>query len=367
MKILLLTTHMETGGIPVYVAELARGLKRAGHRPIVVSSGGGLEERLAREGVPHHRIPWRTSSELSPRLWLFSFWKAVRLIRREKPDLLHAHTRVTQVLACAAGLLTRVPVVTTCHGLYRFRIGRRIFPCWGRKVMAVSEPTLEQLTDRYRIARRDRAALIWNGVDVERFMEPPDPEAAARFRRDNGLSGDPVVGAVCRLSAVKGLELLLQAAPPLLKEFPRLQVLLVGEGPERANLVRLAYELGIADRVVISHPVEDVRVPLSCLRVFAAPAFQEGFGLSLAEAMAAGVPPVAADAEGPSRIIEHGVSGLLVSPGSAEGITQALRALLSDPQKHAAIASAARRRVRERFDIRRMTEEVEAVYAQAVA
>ena len=265
MKILLLTTHLETGGIPVYVTELARGLKQRGHLPVVVSSGGWLERRLLDEGLRFHRISCRTSSELNPRLWLRAWPRLLWIIRREKPDLLHAHTRVTQVLAWAASLVTRIPYVTTCHGLYRYRIGRRLVRCWGTTVMAISQASLDRLVYQYRLVPPQQVVLVWNGIDVGRFSQRPAEEEIAAFRENNGLWGDPVVGAIARLSPVKGLDLLTKTIPALLKEFPRLQLLLVGDGPGRADLVRLAYELGIADRVVISHPVEDTRVPLALM------------------------------------------------------------------------------------------------------
>ncbi len=367
MKVLLLTTHMETGGIPVYVIELARRLKQDGHRPVVVSDGGSLERRLAQEGIPFHRVPCRTSSELNPRLWLRVFPRLLAIVRRERPDLLHAHTRVTQVLAWAAHRLTGIPFVTTCHGLYRLRLGRRYFRCWGRWVMAISKPTLQRLVTQYRLAPPHQAILIWNGIDVGRFSERPRPEEVERFRQANGLRGGPVIGAIARLSPVKGLDLLLKVTPSLLKDFPGLQVLLVGDGPAREELVRLAYDLGIADRVVISHPVEDTRVPLATLRAFVAPAWREGFGLAIVEAMAAGVPVVATDAGGPSEIIRDGVSGFLMSPGDSVTLERTLRTLLQDEAVRERVIERARGEAAARFNLDRVVQEVEGVYARAIA
>lgn len=290
MKIFLLTTHLEMGGIPVYVVELARMLKRRGHEPVVFSDAGFLERRLAEEKIRHVRIPSRTSSEMNPKLWLGAFPRLFTEIRREKPDLIHSHTRVTQVLGWVVSSILGVPYVTTCHGLYKFRLGRRFFRCWGRWVMAISVATMNRMVQQYRLAPPHQVILVENGIDVDRFRQAPDPARVERFRQANGLNGGLVIGAVARLSSVKGLDLLLQAAAPLMKEFSGLQILLVGDGPAREDLVRLAYELGIADRVAICHSVEDTRVPLSQMQVFAAPAWKEGFGLAIVEAMAAGVP-----------------------------------------------------------------------------
>lgn len=366
MKIFLMTTHMEMGGIPIYVVELARTLKRRGHQPVVVSDAGVLERRLAREGIPHIRIPCRTSSEINPSLWFRAFPQILRAIRRERPELIHSHTRVTQVLGWAASTLTATPYVTTCHGLYKFRLGRRFFRCWGKWVMAISNATMNRVVQQYRLAPPHQVILIENGIDVERFCQAPDPAEVERFRRVNGLNGGPVIGVVARLSPVKGLDLLLKAAPALFKEFPDLQLLLVGDGPAREDLVRLAHELRIADRVAICPSVEDTRVPMALMQVFAAPAWEEGFGLAIVEAMAAGVPVVASDAGGPGEIIEQDKSGLLIQPGDTARLEQSLRKLLKDPAARERIARQGQARVKQRFDLERVVTQVEEVYGWAV-
>ena len=228
--------------------------------------------------------------------------------------------------------------------------------------MAISQASLERLVHQYRLALPQQVVLVWSGIDVDHFLRPPAEPEVRTFRENNGLWGDPVVGAIARLSPVKGLNFLLRAIPGLLKRFPGLQVLLVGDGPARADLVRLAYKLGIADRVIVSHPVEDTRVPLAALSVFVIPSLQEGFGLSAAEAMAAGVPVVASGIGGLSQIVEHGRTGLLVPPGDADSLREAVDQLLADSQRRREFAEAGRRSVKERFDLRRMVGQVEQVY-----
>lgn len=362
----MMTTHMEMGGIPIYVVELARMLKRRGHRPVVLSDAGLLTRRLASEGIPYIRIPSRTSSEFNPKLWLGAFPRILKAIREERPDLIHSHTRVTQVLGWAVSTLTNVPYVTTCHGLYKFRIGRRFFRCWGKWVMAISNASMERLVRQYRLASPHQVALVENGIDVDHFRQAPDAAEVERFRRANGLNGGPIIGAVARLSPVKGLDLLLKAAPALLREFPDLRLLLVGDGPAREELVRLAYELKISDRVAICPSVEDTRVPLALLQVFAAPAWREGFGLAIVEAMAAGVPVVATDSGGPAEIIEHGRSGLLIRSGDVAGLEEGLRSLLRDPAARERMARAGQSRAKERYNLERVVTQVEEVYARAV-
>ena len=367
MKILLLTTHLEIGGIPIYVTNLARGLKRQGHQPVVVSDRGWLQRRLEQDQIPYRPISCRTSNELDPKLWLRALPELFAIIRQEKPDLIHAHTRVTQVLGRVLNLCTGIPYVTTSHGLYRFRIGRRLFRCWGETVMAISNSSMSRLVRQYKLSPPYRVTLVENGVDVDHFLESVDPDLVARFRQEVGLMGDPIIGAIARLSPVKGLDLLIKAVPGLLKNYPHLQLLIVGEGPVKQDLVRLAYELGIAEHVVIAHPVDDTRIPLAAMDLFAAPSHQEGFGLSVVEAMAAGVPVVASNTGGLAEIIEDKKSGLLVPAADEKALEEALSRLLGDSVFRGQIASAGREKAKAQYDMKRVVEEVEKVYAKAVA
>lgn len=367
MKILLLTTHMDTGGISVYVASLARGLKEQGHAPQVVSAGGWLERRLAKEGIPHRTVSSQTSSELNPRLWLEVFPRLIQLIRTEQPDILHAHTRVMQVLAWACSKVTGVPFVTTCHGLYRFRIGRRYFRCWGRSVMAISGASMHRLVKQYTLAPPHQVTLVVNGVEVDRLSQPVPEEEIRWFRQVNGLTGEPIIGAIARLSPVKGLDIFLRAVPPLLKDFPKLQVLLVGDGSAREDLVRLAYELKVAEHVVISHSVEDTRIPMALMKVCVSAAFREGFGLSIVEAMAAGLPVVVTDAGGPTEIVDQGRCGLLVPPGDPKAIERAVRRLLTDETLYRQMVERGKERARNFYDMKRVVQEVEVVYEDALS
>ena len=120
MKILLLTTHLNTGGIARYVISLAKALKHRGHTVFVASSGGDLEMTLVQEGIQHLFVDLRTKSELSPKV-VKSFFGLKSFARKEGIDLIHAHTRVTQVLAALLSLYTKIPYVTTCHGFFRRR------------------------------------------------------------------------------------------------------------------------------------------------------------------------------------------------------------------------------------------------------
>ena len=141
----------------------------------------------------------------------------------------------------------------------------------------------------------------------------------------------------------------------------------MGDGPARQDLVRLAYELEIPDRVIISHPMEDTRIPLATMDCFVAPALREGFGLAIVEAMAAGIPVVASNAGGPAEIIEDGKSGLLIPPRDPVPLERAIRSLLVDPARRSRIAEQGRQRAGDEFDMERVVREVEVVYQRVLS
>lgn len=366
MNILELTTHLEMGGISVYVDTLSRGLAARGHRVTVASSGGWFERSLAEQSIRHVRLNCLTSSELNPKLWFSVFPRLMKLIRDEKTQIIHAHTRIAQVLGRMAGIFTGIPMVSTCHGLYSLRPGRRFFPCWGNRVVAISKSVENLLRHDYHLAVPDEVTLIPNGVETARFLKPVPEEQRDDYRQRHGIWGDPIIGSVARLSPVKGLDLLLKVLPSLVKKYPNLQLLLIGDGPEKEALIRQAYALGVERRLVLCASAADTRIPLSLMKIFAAPSWNEGFGLALVEAMAAGVPVVASNTGGPAETIEHGKTGLLVPAGDTPALEQAIDSLLSDPGKADCIAQAARRLALERYDMKRVTEQMEGLYKEVI-
>jgi len=195
--------------------------------------------------------------------------------------------------------------------------------------------------------------VIPNGIDLTRFRPPLDPAAArADARRLLGLPLEAsVVGAVGRLDPQKGLDTLVRAfarlhgagAPPLLA--------LVGEGPQRRELEWLARSLGVADRVRLVGRRADVPRLLPGLDLFVMPSRWEGFGLALAEALAAGVPAVASAVDSLPEVL--GDAGRLVAPDEPEALAGALSELLGDADERARLAALGPRRA-ARFGVERM-------------
>ena len=368
MRILQLTSHLNTGGVSSYVLSLSRALVRRGHALTIASGGGSLEPQAAAAGIRHWLAPMHTSAEFSPQVFRAARQVLERL-RAEPVDVLHAHTRVGQVVADRLSRRTGIPYVTTWHGFFHPNLGRRLWPCAGARTIAISEPVRRHLIEAFHVPT-GRIRLVWNGVEPSEFAQRPPAEILARFRVQHRLpEGGPVIGSVGRLASgrVKGFDLLLAAARLLLRRHADLRLLVVGDGPRRPFLEKKVDALGLRECARFTGSLADVRVPLALLDVFVFPVrWPEGFGLALIEAMAAGKPVVATRAGAVPDIVEHGRQALLVEPEDPQALAEAVATLLHDPAAAARLGAAAQQRVRERFSLERVTDEVEAVYREVV-
>ena len=364
MRILHLTTHLNRGGISQYILSVGAALHQKGHEIFVASSGGEMEKEFQNQGIQTITFPIRTKSELSPKIYL-ALPRLMGWIKRERIDLLHAHTRVTQVMASWIERLTGKPFVTTAHGFYQRRLGRRIFPAWGKRVIAISNPVARNLLEVFQVPP-ERVRVIYNGIDFEdlyaRFQKQ-DPLAVRKEYRIPQKAN--VIGVIARLVEDKGHEYLFRAAKNLEKEFPALHLLVVGDGRSRRPLENLARELNLTSRIYFTGNLRDVSKPLAAMDVFALPAvWREGFGLSIVEAMACKKPIIATNIWALNAIVQSGVNGILVNPKDVQDLAQAIRRILKDKDFRERIGEGGQRTVEERFTLERMVHELEALYLE---
>lgn len=367
MRVLQLTSHLNVGGITTYVVRLSEGLQARGHQVIIASDAGLLSERVARAGVTQWRVPLQTSAECSLAV-ARTVWRVRRHLLDEPVDLIHAHTRVAQVAAQALWRRTGLPYVTTWHGFYRRRLGRRLWPCTGRLTIAISEPVARHLREVFRVPP-DRIRLIPHGIETARFAQPVEAREQQPFREQVGLvHGGPVIGTVARLVESKGVAPLLASLREVLAQIPQATLLIVGDGDDRARLERLAAQQGLAHAVRFAGSLPDTRVALSVMDLFVfLPATQEGFGLSLLEAMASARPIVAIRRGGGAPwVLEEAGVGVLVEPDDPHRLAEALVQVLRDPARARALGAQAQAIAQARYDDARMITQVEQVYGEAI-
>ncbi len=363
MKILQVTTHINIGGIANYILNLSESLKAKGYDVIIASSGGNLEGEFRALKIPHRRLNIDTKFEFSPKV-IISAFRLADIIRKEKIDIIHAHTRVSQVCVFFASRMTGVPYVTTCHGYFKLR-ARKIFDTWGRRVIAISAAVKDHLKHDLGVGS-DRISLIYSGVDIDKFSRYYSDSEKDEIKSDLGLKTGPVIGTIGRLSQVKGQRYLVQAMPYILERAADAQCIIVGSGEEAFALENLANALNVKNAVCFIPSNIDTAKFLSIMDVFVFPSVKEGLGMALLEAMAAGKACVASDIGGIRDIIQNDSCGMRVPVGDIKAIANSVIALLGDKNPAKQMGSNARRFVAEQFSLDAMRANVIQLYKEVL-
>lgn len=349
MRILHTLKHCTEGNGHVHVAvDLACEQARMGHQVVFASGGGSYEQLLRDHGVDVHRIRGRSERQAPGALL-----DLLRLVRRTRPDVIHAHMMSSAVLAFAVGRLTDTPLVTTVHNSFDGHSGlMRV----GTRIVAVSEAERSLLLGRGYPESRTVTVLNGSGGSAREGLRG----------RDVGDLPTPTLVTLSGLHARKGIDLVISAFARLTGAFPEWHLSIIGEGPDRPKLEQLVARLGLEERVRL---LGDTTSPLPALRqasIFVSGSRAEPFGLAIAEARAAGCAVVAFAVGGVPEVLDDGHAGKLVPAGDVGAMVEALRGLMGDEsgllewRRRASEGS-------ERFSVARMTGDYQHVYASAVA
>ena len=367
LKVLHMTTHLNVGGITTYILLLARAMDRNQCEIAVLSSGGNVTSKFQELGMRTHELSIKTKSELSPKIYC-AIPKIVELIRKEGFDLIHAHTRITQVMAWLIQKLTGIPFVTTCHGFYKKRLGRRLLSAWGDQVIAISVPVEDDLVTNFHVPR-NRVSTIFNAIDIEDLENRANKQNKSAISKEWNLEAhSPIFGIVARIVADKGHEYLVRAFLSLLqKRCPNAKLLIVGEGPYKQKVVDLVHQLGLDAAVTFVGNLSDVTKALVMIDVFVLPAiWREGFGLSIVEAMALKKPVIVTNIWALNALVHHKQNGLLIPPKNVGELANAMNELVENKSLADHVGKNGYETVKKEFSIDRMVSEMTNLYQKVV-
>ena len=211
-----------------------------------------------------------------------------------------------------------------------------------------------------------RHCTIYNSIDIHRIETLVGSVERNVARETLGITHKHTVGVVARLRFEKGHSFLLHAMKQVVQSMPGTILLVVGDGPDKSALKALSKELEIDNSVVWlgAKAHEETLRLYRLMDVVVVPSKFEGFGLSAAEAMAAGVPVVASDVDGLREVVDDGNSGMLVPFGNVEKMVSALRVLLSNPEKASSMGKSGKLRVEQLFSLARFRNAIMAAYSQ---
>jgi len=356
MRIVHAIARLNVGGAALSVLELAAAQGRRGHDVVVVAGrippGEASMEYLADElGVEYVHLA-SLQRELSAGTDLATIRAVRRRLRRTPADVLHTHTAKAgatgRIAALLAGRKRPRAVVHTFHGHVLagyfsparerlYRTTERALALAADKLIAVSDEVRDDLV-RMHIAPERKIAVVPYGFDLD-----------ARVRSD---------AETRRLTEIKRPLDLVRAAARVEQS----TLVLAGDGELRAEVERLARELGIADRVTLLGYVPDVGDWYAAFDAFLLTSANEGAPVVAIEAQAAGVPVVATDAGGTRTVVDDGETGFVVPVGDVDALVARLHELQDDPGLRARLGAAGAERMRSRFSTERMTDDVERVY-----
>jgi len=214
-----------------------------------------------------------------------------------------------------------------------------------------------------------RHYTIYNAVDTARIADLAAQTDASAMRRSLGIGCGPVIGIVARLRSEKGQAVLLNALPAVLAKYPEATLLVAGDGPDRESLLQQADTLGVGPRVkwLGALPQDETFRLYSVMNIAVAPSLFEGFGLSAAEAMAAGLPVVASAVDGLTEVVQDGVTGMLFPPSDANALADCLVRLIADPAKARQMGQASRERATQMFSLEHFSQVTLTTYRDILA
>ena len=325
------------------------GLRERGERAMLVAHPDGELRRRAEEGL--ELVALAPGHELD----LKAAWKLARVIRRVRPDIVHAHDPHGVAMASMAlSMLTATPTPRLVAARrVDFHLKRNSFSKWKYRQVDLFVASSEAIR---RILMRDgipgeQVVTVHEGIDVERLGKLPGVNLRELFFLPHNA---PIVGNVAALVAHKGQRHLINAVPLVLREVPDARFVIFGEGPLRAQLEHQIKTLHLEKHVVLPGFRDDV---FSCIKgfdLFAMSSETEGLGTSLLDAMAAGKATIGTDVGGIPEAIEDRVSGLIVPPNDPASLARAIVRLLRDEALAKRMGQAGLVRAKKLFSVEKM-------------
>ena len=283
-------------------------------------------------------------------------WKLPWALRRGKPDIVHTHLVHADVYGA---ITTTAPIVSTKHNPDPFRLGpwrhaERMLARRAKRIIAISDAVRRFSIDEVGLPP-EKFELVYYGLDELPRPWAPNPPLQ--------LPEGPLLLCVGRLVVQKGIDTAIRSLPRI----PEAALLVLGDGPGRAALLRLANELEVGDRVLMPGRVGDIAAIYKRADLLVHPARWEGFGLAMLEAMLAGKPVVATEAGSAPELVVDGETGVIVPASDPPGMAAAVNIILGEPDLARRYGTRGLERARAEFSVEKMTRGTLAVYESALS
>lgn len=352
LRVCHLSLTLCTGGLERLLVDFARFHNAAEYELEFVALGemGAPAEEIQKLGCPVIPFPLTASGKLGRIRQLKEFFL------EKNYDLLHTHNAYPHFYGTLAGRLVGIPaIIQTRHGrrfgeTFNERLQFALASRLADRVIPVSDDTGDRCRSVGWLNER-KVTRIWNGIDVDRFAF-------------SGPAAEMRAITVSRLSPEKDLATMLQAVRLVVDSIPEFELMIVGDGPERAKLEQITTELNLESHVRFLGERNDVPDLLTQAGFYVSSSLTEGISLTLLEAMSVGLPIVATAVGGNPEIVQQPETGLLVPAANASLLAEAICQMCTQPQKWLTMGQSARERVEQHFNVRSMIKDYESLYQQ---
>ena len=365
LNVLQLMTDSKIGGAESVVLMLAKGLDKEKFNVSVccLTQRGPIFDEAEKEGIKIYSL------EIKNRWYFFRVFKLIKLLKSENIKILHSHLFHANLLARIIGKFMNVPVIISSEHIMGMESRWRLFlnrltSGFVDIFIAVSFAVRDFLIKQIGI-KSSKIAVVQNGIEYDRFQDSNLIQEKKRI--EFGFTPeDKIIGTVARIHEQKGHVYLLYAAQEVIKDFPTVKFLIVGDGPLKSAMEKLSVNLGIANNIIFTGFYKDIPGILSILDIFVLPSLWEGLPITILEAMAMKKPVIATSVSGNPEAIDDNVTGILVPPKDSGALVKAIMKLLQNDNLRTHMGNAGYDRLNRLFNAERMVDEVTRIYERLI-
>ncbi|MDW7673217.1 MAG: glycosyltransferase family 4 protein [Bacillota bacterium] len=347
------------GGIKQHFLSIVEGLLSMPLKHLVAGpKDKDFEDILRQLSIPYYSLNWSNRSDLINLCLLQQ--QCLSILRKEDIKLVHSHGHKQSFTSRVAMGLTQKHPIKNIVTLHNFSPSSKA----GRLLKKANQYLDNQTTRIIAVSKalRDEEVLqlnhyktkiIYNGIDLDKFQ----PIARDHLETTN-------IGIIARLAPQKGIEYLLQAFKAISLDFPDVRLQIIGDGPEKGKLTKLANQLQLQEKVSFLGSIQDVRSVLANLDIFVMPSISEGLSIATIEAMAMAKPVVASRTGGLIELIEDDKNGILVAPKDTLALAAAIRRLITNRSLRIEMSQKSKERANTFFNKKTMQAQTIALYQE---
>lgn len=369
-KVCLMVTKGVWGGAQKYVYSIATGLPKNLYDVFVITGKGEiLKNKLEKENIRVYEID-NLKRDISTFSEIKSFFSILKILRQERPDVLHLNSPKAGGLGSVVGKILGIKnVILTAHG-WTFNEDRRVFDklvimflSWFtvllcHKTIVIAEKEMKQTKIMPFVNKK--IVLIRNGVENIDFKEKTEAQKEL-FKYINKTSINNVLwlGTVSELHKNKGLEYTIEGVAKIETPFV---FFIIGEGEERKNLEKMIEKYNLENRVFLVGFLENAKEYLRAFDIFTLTSIKEGLPYTILEAGLAGIPVIASKVGGIPDIIDNGTGGVLVEKTNVEQITKTIKFMIKNPDQRRSFGLKLQEKVEKEFSLKQMLDKTMEVY-----